>query len=169
MALVGDSYEYYDKKFYDLTVPIAEVEELFSGCRWAEGPVWFNDGGFLVWSDIPNNRLLRWMPDRRRRRLPRQLEFRQRQHARPPGPARLLRAWRQAGDRAPSPTAPSPPSPTNMTASGSIRPTMSSSNRTARSGSPIRATASCPTMRAIKATMEQKGCYVFRVDPATAS
>lgn len=63
MALVGDSYEYYEKRFHDLTVPIAEVEELFDGCRWAEGPVWFNDGGYLVWSDIPNNRLLRWVPD----------------------------------------------------------------------------------------------------------
>ena len=63
MALVGNSYEYFDKRFYDLTVPIAEVEELYNGCRWAEGPVWFNDGGFLVWSDIPNNRLLRWVPD----------------------------------------------------------------------------------------------------------
>ncbi|HWT99491.1 MAG TPA: SMP-30/gluconolactonase/LRE family protein [Terriglobales bacterium] len=63
MALVGDSYEYYEKKFYDLTVPIAEVEELYSGNRWAEGPVWFNDGGYLVWSDIPNNRMLRWVPD----------------------------------------------------------------------------------------------------------
>ena len=64
MALVGNSYEYFDKKFYDLTVPIAEVEELYSGCRWAEGPVWFGDGGYLVWSDIPNNRILRWVPDR---------------------------------------------------------------------------------------------------------
>ncbi|HEX9448871.1 MAG TPA: SMP-30/gluconolactonase/LRE family protein [Dongiaceae bacterium] len=63
MALVGDSYEYFDKKFYSLTVPIAEVEELYAGNRWAEGPVWFNDGGYLVWSDIPNNRLLRWIPD----------------------------------------------------------------------------------------------------------
>lgn len=63
MALVGDSYEYYDKRFHDLTVPIAEVEELYDGCRWAEGPVWFNDGGYLVWSDIPNSRLLRWVPD----------------------------------------------------------------------------------------------------------
>ena len=63
MALVGDSYEYCEKRFHDLTVPIAEVEELYNGCRWAEGPVWFNDGGYLVWSDIPNNRLLRWVPD----------------------------------------------------------------------------------------------------------
>src|SRR5262245_31143047 len=63
MALVGDSYEYYDKKFYEITVPIAEVEELYSGCLWAEGPVWFGDGGYLVCSDIPNNRLLRWLPE----------------------------------------------------------------------------------------------------------
>lgn len=61
MALVGDSYEYYDKRFYDLTVPIAEVEELFNGCRWAEGPVWFNEHSTLVWSDIPNRRLMRWI------------------------------------------------------------------------------------------------------------
>ena len=61
MALVGDSYEYYDKRFYDLTVPIAEVEELFDGCRWAEGPVWFNEHSTLLWSDIPNRRLLRWI------------------------------------------------------------------------------------------------------------
>jgi gluconolactonase len=63
MALVGDCYEYYDKKFYQLTVPIAELQELYSDCRWAEGPVWFNDGGYLVWSDIPNNRKLRWTPE----------------------------------------------------------------------------------------------------------
>ena len=63
MALVGDAYEYFDNRFRDLTVPIAEVEVLFDGCRWAEGPVWFDDGGYLVWSDIPNNRMLRWVPD----------------------------------------------------------------------------------------------------------
>lgn len=61
MALIGDSYEYFDKRFYDLTVPIAEVEELYDGCRWAEGPVWFNDHSSLIWSDIPNRRLLRWI------------------------------------------------------------------------------------------------------------
>lgn len=63
MALVGDAYEYFDRRFRDLTVPIAEVEVLFDGCRWAEGPVWFGDAGILVWSDIPNNRMLRWVPD----------------------------------------------------------------------------------------------------------
>ena len=61
MALVGDSYEYYDKSFYDLTVPIAAVDELTSDCRWAEGPVWFNEHSTLIWSDIPNQRMLRWV------------------------------------------------------------------------------------------------------------
>jgi gluconolactonase len=63
MALVGDAYEYIDKRFYDLTVPIADIELIYDKCRWTEGPVWFEDGGYLVWSDIPNNRLLRWVPD----------------------------------------------------------------------------------------------------------
>ncbi len=38
----------------------AAVERLADGCRWAEGPVWFGDGRFLLWSDIPNDRMLRW-------------------------------------------------------------------------------------------------------------
>ena len=36
------------------------VEKLWSGCRWAEGPAWFAAGRYLVWSDIPNDRMLRW-------------------------------------------------------------------------------------------------------------
>lgn len=63
MALVGDAYDYVDRRFYDLTVPTADVERLYDGCRWAEGPAWFADGGYLVWSDIPNRRMLRWLPD----------------------------------------------------------------------------------------------------------
>ena len=63
MAIVGDSLEYVDKHFYDLTVPIADLELIYDKCRWSEGPVWFADGGYLIWSDIPNNRLLRWIPD----------------------------------------------------------------------------------------------------------
>ncbi len=63
MALVGDAVEYFDHRFRAMTVPTADVEVLYDGCRWSEGPVWFNDGGYLVWSDIPNNRMLRWTPD----------------------------------------------------------------------------------------------------------
>jgi gluconolactonase len=38
----------------------AAVERLWTGARWAEGPVWFGDGSYLLFSDIPNNRMLRW-------------------------------------------------------------------------------------------------------------
>lgn len=62
--MLGDDFEHIDKRFRDLTVPIAAVEKLYGGCRWAEGPVWFADGGYLLWSDIPNNRLLRWTPEK---------------------------------------------------------------------------------------------------------
>ena len=33
---------------------------MYTGCRWAEGPVWFGDARCLLWSDIPNDRILRW-------------------------------------------------------------------------------------------------------------
>jgi gluconolactonase len=36
------------------------IEKLAAGCRWSEGPVWFGDGRYLLWSDIPNNRILKW-------------------------------------------------------------------------------------------------------------
>lgn len=38
----------------------AAVERLYHGTRWSEGPVWFGDGRYLLWSDIPNDRILRW-------------------------------------------------------------------------------------------------------------
>lgn len=55
-------YEIHDPRFRDLIVTTARLEELHSGCRWAEGPVWFADTNQLVWSDIPNQRMLRWVP-----------------------------------------------------------------------------------------------------------
>jgi gluconolactonase len=39
---------------------LASVERLHTGCRWAEGPVYFGDGRYLLWSDIPNDRILKW-------------------------------------------------------------------------------------------------------------
>jgi gluconolactonase len=62
MAKGGAALEYFDDKFHDLTVADAVLETLYDGCSWAEGPVWFGDGNFLVWSDIPNNRMLKWVP-----------------------------------------------------------------------------------------------------------
>jgi gluconolactonase len=49
-----------DPRFAKYKVGNAVIERLWTGCRWAEGPVWFGDGHYLLWSDIPNNRILRW-------------------------------------------------------------------------------------------------------------
>jgi gluconolactonase len=49
-----------DPSFGKYRVSNAKVERLATGCRWSEGPVWFGDGRYLLWSDIPNNRVLRW-------------------------------------------------------------------------------------------------------------
>ncbi len=49
-----------DRRFRQYVLGSAAVERLHTGCRWAEGPVWFGDGRYLLWSDIPNDRILRW-------------------------------------------------------------------------------------------------------------
>lgn len=49
-----------DPSFNQYRLVLASVERLYTGCRWAEGPVWVGDGRYLLWSDIPNNRVLRW-------------------------------------------------------------------------------------------------------------
>ena len=52
--------EHLDERFADLVVVNAAVDRLFTGLRWGEGPVWFGDLRCLLFSDIPNNRMLRW-------------------------------------------------------------------------------------------------------------
>ena len=54
------SFEVIDPRFRKLALPYVQVEKLYTGCRWAEGPAWFAAGRYLVWSDIPNDRMLRW-------------------------------------------------------------------------------------------------------------
>ena len=49
-----------DSGFNTLRLPAASVERLATGCRWSEGPVYFGDGRYLLWSDIPNDRILKW-------------------------------------------------------------------------------------------------------------
>jgi gluconolactonase len=49
-----------DPSFDRYRLSLAKVEQLATGFRWAEGPVWFGDGRFLLFSDIPNNRIMRW-------------------------------------------------------------------------------------------------------------
>jgi gluconolactonase len=52
--------EVLDPRFAPYRIALAAVERLYTGCRWAEGPVWFGDARCVLWSDIPNNRILRW-------------------------------------------------------------------------------------------------------------
>jgi gluconolactonase len=49
-----------DERFRSLVVEHEVVERLWTGGRWLEGPVWFGDGRYLLFSDIPNNRMMCW-------------------------------------------------------------------------------------------------------------
>src|SRR5260370_42391925 len=49
-----------DPRFEKYWLKLSSVERLATGLRWAEGPVWFGDGRYLLCSDIPNNRILKW-------------------------------------------------------------------------------------------------------------
>jgi gluconolactonase len=59
MAL-DDPYDMRDPRFRAVFNSNAHLERLWTGCRWAEGPAWFAAGRYLVWSDIPNDRMLRF-------------------------------------------------------------------------------------------------------------
>jgi gluconolactonase len=49
-----------DPSFARYRLNSAKVERLATGMRWSEGPVWFGDGRYLLWSDLPNNRIMKW-------------------------------------------------------------------------------------------------------------
>ena len=53
-------FEVIDPRFRQLAFPNVHIEKLYTGCRWAEGPAWFAAGRYLVWSDIPNDRMMRY-------------------------------------------------------------------------------------------------------------
>lgn len=59
-VLDGTGFEVISAEFEECIIGHARVERLWSGARWSEGPVWFAAGRYLLWSDIPNNRLMRW-------------------------------------------------------------------------------------------------------------
>jgi gluconolactonase len=52
-----------DPSFDSLVQPNAAIQRISTGALWAEGPAWNAHGRYLVWSDIPNNRQLRWIED----------------------------------------------------------------------------------------------------------
>ena len=54
------AWQIIDPSFARYRIAQAKVERLYTGARWSEGPVWFGDGRYVLWSDIPNNRILKW-------------------------------------------------------------------------------------------------------------
>ena len=57
---VKSGFEIYDDRFAAMLPPGAELARHFTGMEWAEGPVYFTEGDFLLWSDIPNDRIMRY-------------------------------------------------------------------------------------------------------------
>ena len=53
-------FETLDARFEKLFVGTARLDVLFDDCRWAEGPAYFPASRYLIWSDIPNDRMLRY-------------------------------------------------------------------------------------------------------------
>jgi gluconolactonase len=58
--LLTESFEVLDPRFQKLVFGNVHLEKLYTGCRWAEGPVYVAAGKYLIWSDIPNDRLMRF-------------------------------------------------------------------------------------------------------------
>src|SRR5688572_32441163 len=52
-----------DPSFNGLRQANAPIQRLWTGALWSEGPAWSSQGRYLLWSDIPNNRQLRWLED----------------------------------------------------------------------------------------------------------
>jgi gluconolactonase len=58
--MATSDFEILDERFGTCIKSSASVENLFEGCRWAEGPAWFPMMRSVIWSDIPNDRMMRW-------------------------------------------------------------------------------------------------------------
>ena len=54
----------FDNRFADVAQGASALERLCTGAAWSEGPVWMRETGELLWSDIPNDRMLSWHPRR---------------------------------------------------------------------------------------------------------
>lgn len=52
-----------DKRFQKYMISNTIIQRLWTGALWAEGPAWNGAGRYLVWSDLPNNRQMRWLEE----------------------------------------------------------------------------------------------------------
>lgn len=59
VILDHEPYVILDSRFARFAVAGGRAERLWTGGTWTEGPAWFDDG-YLLWSEIPSNRILRW-------------------------------------------------------------------------------------------------------------
>lgn len=55
-----ENIEILDPGMTDLLLPDSRLERHCTGAVWSEGPVYFSEGDYILWSDIPNNRMLKW-------------------------------------------------------------------------------------------------------------
>src|SRR5918993_256574 len=60
LAMFRDVAVVLDDRFQRLHIGSARLEKLAEGCRWAEGPAYFPAGRYLIWSDVPNDRMMRF-------------------------------------------------------------------------------------------------------------
>jgi gluconolactonase len=60
IRLPDPAIEVLDPRFAELFIWNAKLERIAEGFRWAEGPVWFGDGRYLLWSDVAGDRMMRW-------------------------------------------------------------------------------------------------------------
>ena len=58
--MLTPTFEVLDPRFARYAPGNVHLEKLASGCRWSEGPVYVPAGRYLLWSDIPNDRVMRW-------------------------------------------------------------------------------------------------------------
>jgi len=86
-----------DPSFAKYRLNNAGIERLAVGMRWAEGPVWFGDGRYLLWSDAALDRITRWDEETGQVSIFRKPANKPNGLARPPGPAAHLRARRAKG------------------------------------------------------------------------
>lgn len=58
--MLTPEFEVLDPRFARYALGNVHLERLYTGCRWSEGPAYFAAGRYLLWSDIPNDRVMRW-------------------------------------------------------------------------------------------------------------